>query len=390
MESCRICQTSLRTPQPSENGPAMDTSVTHISSAHPPFDIRIYQKECKSLAAAGYKVNLVVSHDKDEERDGVLLLGLTRRTNRMSRMVLGSISALLRALGTGAKVYHLHDPELLGIGLLLKLLGKRVIYDAHEDVPRQVLSKKWIRPAVRQLVARMVEAFENFATRRFDAVVAATPHIAKRFSSINARTVTVNNFPSLREMFVPTGWDNKERAVCYIGAISIARGIREMLDAMADCDATLHLAGMLSSPELLQEFEGLAASGKRVVYHGVLDREGVLELLRRCRVGVVCFHSEPNHLHSQPTKLFEYMSAGIPVVASNFAYWREFVERNRCGICVDPQDSAEIARAINYALSHPDEAHEMGLNGRALVENNYTWEREEKKLLALYLHICNQ
>jgi glycosyltransferase involved in cell wall biosynthesis len=365
-------------------------SVMHVSTAHPAFDIRIYHKQCRSLAKAGYRVGLIVPHEKDEERAGVRLYALKKRSNRLARMIMGDLSASVRALASNARVFHLHDPELLPVGLLLKLCGKRVIYDVHEDLPRQVLEKDWIHPRLRSLIAKMIETFENFSARCFDAVVAATPHIAARFASINSNTVTINNVPSLQEMGDCAYSTEKESAVCYIGAISLSRGLLEMIGSMESCNATLHLAGILSPPELLQQIQAAAARGVRVEYHGVLDREGVIQLLRRCSVGLVCFHRAPNHLLSQPTKLFEYMSSGIPVVASNFDYWRGIVEQNHCGICVDPLVPTEIGRAIDHLLSNSSEARQMGINGRKLVEKCYSWEREEKKLLHLYEQLSSR
>lgn len=358
--------------------------LVHISTAHPPFDIRIFQKECTALANAGFQVGLIAMHDRDEERQGVHVYALRRRSNRAFRILLGDFAAFVLALRAGGKVFHLHDPELLPVGLALKLLGKRVIYDAHEDLPRQILAKQWIHPRLRPAIAAAAELFENFAARTMDAVVAATPHIALRFRRVNPRTVVVNNYPKLSEMFETSDSSSKERALCYVGAISSARGLTEMLRAAKLCDATLHLAGILSPPDLLDEINAAAAGGARVVYHGVLDRAGVARLMATSSVGIVCFHPAPNHLKSQPTKLFEYMSAGIPVVASDFEYWRDIVEKNDCGICVNPFSAEEIAAAADRLLSSPDAAARMGKNGRELVKREFSWEREEATLLKLY------
>jgi glycosyltransferase involved in cell wall biosynthesis len=82
--------------------------------------------------------------------------------------------------------------------------------------------------------------------------------------------------------------------------------------------------------------------------------------------------------------MFEYMSAGLPVIASNFPLWKEIVEGNKCGICVDPMDPKAIASAIQWMIDHPEEAEEMGKNGRRAVETKYNWANESKKLVGLY------
>ena len=82
--------------------------------------------------------------------------------------------------------------------------------------------------------------------------------------------------------------------------------------------------------------------------------------------------------------MFEYMAAGIPVVASNFPLWKEIIEENKCGICVEPANVEQISDAVNYLLNNPEEAQRMGANGRKAVEEKYNWNNEAKTLLQLY------
>jgi glycosyltransferase involved in cell wall biosynthesis len=126
----------------------------------------------------------------------------------------------------------------------------------------------------------------------------------------------------------------------------------------------------------------------RVVEHGQLSRSAVAELLQGVQAGLVLFHPEPNHVEAQPNKLFEYMSAGIPVIASDFPLWRDLIERECCGLAVDPLDEAAIASAIEYVLTHPDEAEAMGRRGRLAVERTYNWQPQAHKLLDLYARIA--
>lgn len=358
-------------------------AVTHLSTVHPPFDNRIFHKECRTLAAAGYAVSLVAPAEGDREEGAVRVLGVPRTRSRLFRIGVLSWVGAWRALRTRARIIHIHDPELLPAALLLKWLGRTVIYDAHENVPRQILSKHWISPALRRAVASVVERVENFIAARLDAVVAANPPTGPRFAAINPRTVVINNFPWRDEIPPAASWQSRRNAACYVGALSVERGVRDMLDAVASCGVPLVLAGAFSPPELLAECE--KHRGWRYVrYHGVVDRAGVREILSTCKIGLSCLHATPNYVENQPTKVFEYMSAGIPSVTSNFELWTRLVEGNRCGICVDPRDPAAIAEAMRYLLAHDEEAREMGANGRRAVESRLNWEEEERKLLALY------
>jgi glycosyltransferase involved in cell wall biosynthesis len=117
---------------------------------------------------------------------------------------------------------------------------------------------------------------------------------------------------------------------------------------------------------------------------GVLDRRGVAEVLGRSVAGLVTLHPLVNYLDALPIKMFEYMSAGIPVIASDFVLWREIVQDGGCGLCVDPLKPNEIANAIDYLVTHPDEARRLGQNGRRAVVERYNWTVEEGKLLAFY------
>jgi glycosyltransferase involved in cell wall biosynthesis len=288
-----------------------------------------------------------------------------------------------------ADIYHLHDPELLPIGLLLKLQGKRVIYDAHEDVPRQILSKHWICPSLRRTVARSFEAFEDFVSRRLDVVITATSHIRDRFARIGCKAVDVNNYPKLEEFAsLDVTLLDKKKAVCYVGGISDIRGIREMVASIAITEgAQLFLAGKFETDALLREVSGMSGWDK-VHYYSVVDRKSVCEILGMSLAGLVVLHPTENYVDSLPIKMFEYMSARIPVIGSNFPLWKEIIERNGCGICVDPLNTKEIAAAVQWIIDHPEKAKIMGENGRRAVEDHYNWESESKKLLAVYNKIA--
>jgi glycosyltransferase involved in cell wall biosynthesis len=184
-----------------------------------------------------------------------------------------------------------------------------------------------------------------------------------------------------------TPYDLRPFDIAYVGGLTEKRGARELITALTHVNRTLEcrlrFAGVLRPDSLKAELE--QTSGWRFVEdQGWKDREGVSRLLDSCRVGMVLFHPAANHMESQPNKLFEYMLAGLPVVASNFGHWDQFVSTLRCGIQVDPLDPSEIGDAVLWLLQHPEEAKAMGKRGRDAVLASYTWEQEFKKLLGLY------
>lgn len=360
--------------------------VAHLTSVHPRYDTRIFLKQCRSLAAAGHSVSLVVADGLgEEERDGVRIVDAGRSSGRLARMAGAARKVLALGIGLDADLYHLHDPELLPAALALKRRGKCVVFDAHEDAPRQILSKSYLPAPVRRPVAAAVGVLERHVCSRLDAVVAATPAIRDKFAAMGIAALDINNFPIPGELEPGLPWSGKGREVCYVGGITAIRGIRELVAAMAlaTSGARLNLAGDFSEPAVKAEVEA-APGWERVSASGFLSRAGVREVLGRSVAGLVTFLPAPNHMASQPNKMFEYMSAGLPVIASDFPLWREIVEGNECGLCVDPRDPRAIAAAIDRLVEHQDEARRMGENGLRAVAERYNWTREEEKLLALY------
>jgi glycosyltransferase involved in cell wall biosynthesis len=361
--------------------------IAHLTSVHPRNDTRIFLKECQSLAAAGYQVSLVVADGKgDENNNDVQICDVGVKAGRLKRMTVISRRVLARALQLDADIYHLHDPELLVMAGFLRRKGKIVIFDAHEDVPAQILGKHYLHPVFRQSLSRAYGVFEARICPSLDAVVAATPFIKNKFQPINRYTVEINNYPMLGDLASPKA----DRAVsgsqvCYVGAISEIRGIREVVQAVdiLQGNARLKLCGRFGGEQIEGDVKGYPG-WKFVDEAGWLGRDGIRDVLRNSVAGLVTFYPLPNHIDAQPTKMFEYMSAAVPVIASDFPLWRGIIEGSDCGICVNPQEPQAIAEAIDYLVNNPERARQMGANGWHAVQDRYNWLIEEQKLLDLY------
>lgn len=362
------------------------SKIIHLTSAHPRNDIRIFIKQCRTLAAHGHDVTLVVADGKGNARaDGVAIVDVGRLPGRLNRIIRTTQRVLHQAIALDGDIYQFHDPELMPVGLKLKRLGKTVIFDSHEDTARQLTAKPYFDPVSRRVLPALFSAYERFACARFDGIIAATPCIRDLFLNINPTTVDINNFPIVGEFGDALPWTAKREQVCYVGAISGVRGIRQMTEACAllKSGARLHLAGQFFDPAA--EAQARAHPGwQRVVDLGVLDRAGVRRVLSASMAGLVTLLPSPNHVDSLPTKMFEYMSAGIPVIASHFPLWRNIIEGNGCGICVDPLEPAAIAGAIDDLIAHPDMARSMGERGRKAVVDKYNWGAEARRLTEFY------
>ena len=321
----------------------------------------------------------------DEIADGVRIVDVGRAGGRLQRVLRTTGRVLRAALALDADVYQLHDPELIPAGLRLKRRGRRVVFDSHEDVPTQLLAKPYLGPLARRLVSGAFAAYEGRACRRFDGLIAATPFIRARLAGINPNTVAINNYPLLQEFAVNPAWERKAPEVCYVGSISAIRGIRELVRAceLLRSPARLSLVGSFAEPALEREVSA-QAGWERIDAHGHLDRAGVQRAMGRAMAGLVTLHPVANYLDALPVKMFEYMAAGLPVIASRFPLWQDIVEGNACGVCVDPRDPAAIAAAIDDFCRHPQKARQMGENGRRAVHARYHWRGEADKLLAFY------
>ncbi len=363
--------------------------VVHLTSVHPPFDVRIFQKECSALAEAGHQVTLIAPHDRDEQAGKVVIHAVAKAGCRASRMLLGPWRVYRRALRERADAYHFHDPELIPVGLLLRARGKAVVYDLHEDVPRDILGKDYLPKLLRRPLSVAADGLERIAGVLFSGLIAATPAIARRFSRLNGKLTVVQNFPLRREFAIHAvpSWDQRSASVAYAGCLTRDRGVREMVEAInlvsSRCNATLKLAGEFWPADLQGRVRALPG-WRRVAELGLLPRSKVGELLATARAGLLVFHPDPNNVQAQPNKLFEYMAAGIPVIASNFPLWKEIVAETGCGLLVNPLKPPEIAEAIEYVLTHPAEAERMGCRGREAVEKTFNWECEQSKLLQFY------
>jgi glycosyltransferase involved in cell wall biosynthesis len=215
-------------------------------------------------------------------------------------------------------------------------------------------------------------------------VVTATPHIDHRFSQQGIDTVNVNNYPLMNEFTTVENRDSRKKHICYIGSISRMRGVLQVVQALPLVpDVRLTLCGDICEPDLDSELQA-EPGWSQVDYLGVVDRTTVQRVVGESFAGLVTLFPTPNYLDSLPVKMFEYMAARLPIIASNFPLWQQIVVDAKCGLLVDPRSPQSIADAIQWILKHPIEAEDMGKNGRMLVEETYNWDNERSKLLTFY------
>lgn len=361
-----------------------DDSVIHVSSAHPITDNRIHYRECVTLERSGYNVSLVARESVfEEDSSRVRLIRLPKR-GRLQRMLFSTAQAMWIAWRSKSKIVHLHDPELIPFIPLLRLGRRVVVYDAHEDLPVQVLDKPYTNRWTRGPLVIFTRALIAVA-RQAHLVVAATETIASRFPE--DKTVLVRNFPPLRdEEDVPPDMSQRKDIAIYIGALSGTRGTFELLRAIEDPAFphgwSVHLAGPMAD-DVAEAVHDATLSG-RVVYHGQLPPLAARDLLLNAKVGIVTLRNTSAYRDALPTKLFEYFAAGLPAVASDFPLWRSIIESAGGGTLVDETDPSAIAQAIAGYAESPEEWAMHSSNASRAAQDTLNWAHEGQKLVEAY------
>jgi glycosyltransferase involved in cell wall biosynthesis len=372
--------------------------IAILTSVHEPFDPRIFHKQARTLAAAGYRVTLLAPHAADEVVDGVRVWGVPVPRSRAGRPLVW-LRLLSRALRLRADVYHFHDPELLPLGLLLaRLTGRPVIYDAHEYYRDEIATRPWIPRPLRRLAAETVHAVETAVARRIAAVVAVNEHMAAGFRARGARAVAVHNFPPLAYFDADTEAERRDAPVgAYVGLLTRDRGLATVWEAGRRLrelapGAEVRVIGRVDWSEVPASVPRDPARWQAetaVRFRGVIPAREVPAALAETLAGWIPFHRTPNNVHTIPLKLLEYMAAGVAVVASDFGFMAEIVREADCGLLVPEDDPEAHARALARLLTRPEEARAMGARGRQAVQERYSWEAESARLLALYADLTH-
>jgi glycosyltransferase involved in cell wall biosynthesis len=364
--------------------------IIHFTTVHPRDDSRMRDKELASLQSAfGAPVALYVQDGLGNEVDrraGFPIVDTGPQLRRLARMTVGGwrmFNALRRARPT---VAQFHDPELLPWAIPLALWGVKVVYDVHEDVPRQVKHNGRLPSWARTLASPIAALAEWIGARLMAGIAAATPVIAARFPP--GKTVLVRNFPLLDEMHRPDATPLRDRppTFAYIGTINQNRNIFRMIEAVGQVrnpSARLRLAGRFVSAADRSVAEKMPA-WSRVKYDDWLSRDEITIALAECRAGLLLLKPVPHEMVTLPIKLFEYMAAGIPIISSDFPVWREIIEDAGCGLLVDPENTDSIVAAMEWILDHPAEAEAMGERGRRAAAEKYSWDAEAATLVDFY------
>lgn len=377
----------------SENSNALTPcfQVCLISSAHRALDTRMFTRQAASLSNAGYKVTVVGLHDKKESIDGINIFPLENYSGKINRIVCNSWKVLKLSLYLNMDLYHFHDFELIPVGLILKIFGKKVIYDVHEDYEHSLVSPLKINKHNKNILGWLIYRFELFSSYFMDYVIAADTSIQSKF--LSKKTERVTNYPPLLPSLTRSFTDRKTFRIVFVGSITEDHGARKIMEMFQYLKhreiVSVDLIGSINSPSLEKDLRSIP----EIIYHGRLPWLKACDILSEGDLGL--FIHQPNQAYLRlsgegVTKLFEYMNAGLPVLYSNFPNLVKLITPLGCGRAVDPTNSCKIAQEIDELIESPYDRIEMGKKGRQAVVEKYNWENESKKLIGIYCKVLKE
>lgn len=361
--------------------------IAHFTTVHISTDTRIYYRQIRTLAEH-YPELYYFCTDKPSVSVGenVHVKLLPIYSNKFLRLFFSWFACLRALLKTkGIKVVQFHDPELIFFGVGAKIFGYKVIYDKHEDVRKQIYTKPWMSNATKHIISGIYHGLEQFLTLFFDVVITVTPQIKEKLSHRNVRLV--RNFPIRNELYDPNANPISERqpVLFYVGDASVERGLNSIVYGFANSTKAkkLVIVGRVSSEGYFERHVH-PRKDQTIELLGQQDRSVVRQQINEAMVGIVMIPNIPSFRVAYPNKVFEYMSAGLPIVASNLPNLKRFIEDEKAGLCVDPDNYEAIGRAIDQIMENGESANSMSENGRQLVEETYSWEAEIPEFLSIY------
>ena len=362
--------------------------VCHVTSSHNRYDGRIFQKQLSSLAKK-YDCYLICCDNlKDEIKNEVKIVSTNKKLkNVYERLFFANRILKKKCLEINADVYQFHDPELLSLALYMKKLGKKVIFDSHEDYEALFLEREWIPFFLRKILQKIYIKKEKNILSKLDLLICAAEHIKEKLIFYNKNTFTIENFPILSPKINKINTTNN--FICFAGNVDSTWNHDVVINSISNIKNIKYLIVGNYTSEFLKNIESLESFYK-VELIGKVPFEEIKQIYKKSKIGIALCSYRPNVNFKGGslgiTKIFEYMMYGLPVIFTNFQVFEKINNEKQFGIAVNPYDAIEVKNAINYLLDNPKLCNKMGNNGRKLVEEKYNWDILEQRLFKIYLN----
>jgi len=364
--------------------------ICHLTSIHKRTDIRVFQKECVSLAnKTNYKVYLVVNDNLPDETLNNVFIKSTNveMRNRLHRFMNRNKQLYKKALSINADLYHLHDPDLINVGVKLKKLGYKVIFDSHENIPDQIMEKNWIPKYLRWIISKLYGLYEKKKLTKLDYLITVSPHIKNRLKKINMNVSIITNYPIIKYKS-RISHDNDEFRICFAGGIDHTWNHDLIIDSISKLSNVKYIIAGPSDSKYIEKLRKIPGWNK-VEYLGFISKEEVENLYLSSDLGVALHHSKQVEITGTlgNNKLFEFLESGLPVLCTDYLIWKDIVEKYNCGYTINPLSRTQFIETIEMMIKNRDQLVKLGENGRKAIENEFNWKSQERKLLDIYKRI---
>lgn len=363
--------------------------ICHVISGYYRTDTRIFHRQCISLKNNGYKVSIYTNDgEKSETIDGIKIYS-TKSWKRWKVLLFAKKQFLKSLIELNYDIYQLHSPELLPLVKPLKKLNKKVIYDAHEDMPNHIKEKEWIPVFLRIIISKLYKIYQDHIFKKIDYLISPHHHIINKENL--KRKKVIPNFPLIhkKESTKLNEYLNRSDMLCYTGTVYFYSNQKEIFKSLEYFPKLKYKIPGYIDDVLLDEFKGYK-SYNQFEYLGRLSLRKLQDFYKTSTIGIVIYDYKLNlgyNIGSYGTnKIFEYMEAGIPLICTDYKLWKDVVEKYKCGICVEPKNYVQIKEALEFLINNKKKAFEMGQNGIKAVNEKFNWKVVEKD----YLKIFNQ
>ena len=370
-------------------------NICILISGYPRDNARVFQRQAKSLLSFGFNVSILTNDGGVEECvDGLNIYCTKFWRSRLMILFFAKKQFFRKSQNIDADIYFIHSPELLPLALTLKSLGKKIVYDAHEDLPNHILEKEWLPRFSRLPISFLSNIYMNFVFARIDALISPHSHVIDRYSTINNNSILVTNFSKSEpdSNFDITEYLSRRRVICYSGTAYYHSNQIQILEAIKNLENVIYRIAGTIPDKLFLKMQSHEAFEK-VNFLGLMEYRFLKDFYQKARIGMVIMDYKLNLGSKKGTyavnKIFEYMESGLPIICSDYDLWIQVIEKYNCGIFVKPGDITAIKNAINYLLENPILAYEMGQNGFKATQIEYNWIFEEDKLRKLFLDLNN-
>jgi len=363
-----------------------------LTTIHPSYDARIFERTVIPLMNAGFQVEVISAWEPHSSYSNIIWTTFNSPNSRIER-VAHAWRLFLAALRSKSQSIHFHDIDFAPFAFLLKLCtNKKIIYDCHENYPEEIIfGKPWIRKELRHLIASIVDFFEKFFIRFYDRVIVVVPSTAHKFLPITKKVTIIRNL----SVYEPNKDLSHQKNILYTGTVSENYGgnyILQLAEKIKEQQLELKILVFDKFDETYKDFfiQQVQQKGLPIQIRGRFRRNEILQVMSLGSVGLSFSLDTPSNNLGYPTKLFEYMSFGIPVVASDTLRHQQILHISNSGILVNHNDMDDVLSKITDLMDNPLHLEQLRENGFRAIQNDFNWRLEEKKLIEVYHNLFEE